>query len=280
MTVHFPEDIKSALDLFDMFPDSLLWAGGTDLMAELRAKKRPAPESVIFLEKVKELAEIRDEGVSIFIGAGARLSGIAENKLILDSAPVLTQALCAHSSPPIRNMATLGGNICTASPAADAVPPLYVLGGELLLQKKDASRKVRAGDFFLGPRKTVLEKGELLTGVSFPKPPQGSVQYFEKVGQRKALAIAIVSMAAILTTDSGGRVEKARFAWGSVGPTVVRIPETEAIFEGKKPTHELFRQAAELVKDSVRPIDDIRASAAYRSQVAGNLVLRLLPDQV
>lgn len=277
MTVHFPENIKSALDLINRFPDSLLWAGGTDLMVELREKKRPGPESVIFLEKVKELSEIRDEGGSIFIGAGARLSGISENGLIREHAPVLTQALCAHSSPPIRNMATLGGNVCTASPAADAVPPLFVLEAEFLLQKNGASRKVRAEDFFLGPRKTVLEKGELLTGVSFPKPAPGSVQYFEKVGQRKALAIAIVSMAAILTTDGGGRVEKARFAWGSVGPTVVRIPEAEAIFEGKKPSHELFRQAAGLVKNSVKPIDDIRASSAYRSRVAGNLLLRLWP---
>lgn len=277
MTVHFPEDLKSALDLFHRFPDSLLWAGGTDLMVELRAKKRQAPESVIFLERVKELSDIRDEGGSIFIGAGARLANIAENRLILESAPVLTQALCAHSSPPIRNMATLGGNILTASPAADAVPPLFVLEAEFLLQKNGASRKVRVEDFFLGPRKTVLEKGEILAGVSFPKPAPGTVQYFEKVGQRKALAIAIVSMAAILTTDSGGRIEKARFAWGSVGPTVVRIPEAEAIFEGQMPFPALFSQAAGLVKESVRPIDDIRASSAYRSRVAGNLVLRLSP---
>ena len=131
------------------------------------------------------------------------------------------------------------------------------------------------GDFITGPGRTVLKPGEILYGVWIPKGPGWTIHHFEKVGRRKAQAIAVVSLAAVLRTDEGGTVQQARLAWGSVGPTVVASPEIDAFFAGRRLCPETLYDAARLARQTVRPIDDVRASADYRRLVSGNLVLRL-----
>jgi xanthine dehydrogenase FAD-binding subunit len=190
--------------------------------------------------------------------------------------PILINGLKVLGSPPIRNMGTIGGNIVTASPAGDTLPPLYVLRAELELRTKNSSRRIPIMDFIRGPGETLLSPGEVLTGIIVRKRPDLNLHHYEKVGQRKALAIAVVSLAALLKISEGGMVEEARLAWGSVAPTVVTSAEIEAMLIGCRLSRKVLEKAAQMARAMVKPIDDIRASADYRRQVAGNLLLRLV----
>ena len=130
-------------------------------------------------------------------------------------------------------------------------------------------------DFILGPGRTALQSGEILAAVHIPRPRDGTIQHFEKVGLRNALACSLVSLATLIALDNHGRVEQATLAWGSVGPTIARCPEAERHLIGKPLTESVLSEAADMVRRAVSPIDDVRADADYRRRVAGNLLLRL-----
>jgi xanthine dehydrogenase FAD-binding subunit len=178
-------------------------------------------------------------------------------------------------SPLIRNMGTIGGNICTASPAGDTIPPLTVLNAEVELISATRIRRLPIDRFILGPGQTCLDPGEILSAIHVPKPKPGSIQFFEKVGQRNALACSIVSMAAIFWLSDTNRVDALSLAWGSVGPTIMTCHGAEKILTGHRLTSDILKKAANMVISSVLPITDIRASADYRRKVAGNLIFRL-----
>jgi CO/xanthine dehydrogenase FAD-binding subunit len=203
------------------------------------------------------------------------LTELLQSPLIRKHFPVLIDGLKVLGSPPIRNMGTIGGNIVTASPAGDTLPPLYVLKAEVELRKGDSSRRVAIKDFLKGPGETLLAPGEVLTGIFVRKQADLNLHHYEKVGQRKALAIAVVSLAALLRVSDRGMVKEARLAWGSVAPIVITSAEVEAILIGNRLSRQVLEKAARLVQTIVKPIDDLRASADYRRQVAGNLLLRL-----
>jgi len=173
-------------------------------------------------------------------------------------------------------MGTIGGNICTASPAGDTLPPLYVLDAEVELRSRKTARTMPLGSFIAGPGRIRLEPGEILTAVRVKKPAAGDLQHFEKIGQRKALACSIASLAALVRIAPAGQIEAVRLAWGSVGPTVVTAPAVEALLVGEKPSRAVFERAAEAARRAVSPLDDIRGTADYRRTAAGNLLLRLV----
>jgi xanthine dehydrogenase FAD-binding subunit len=256
------------------YPEAGLYAGGTDFMVKLRLRLLNPP-ALICLERIEALKGVEDLGKEIFIKAGTTHAAMLAHPLIQRHFSVLAKALKVLGSPPIRHMGTLGGNLATASPAGDTLPPLMVLGAEVELQNQYARRRLPLKDFIRGPGRTQLEPGEIITGVWLKKQPEMNVQHFEKVGQRRSLAIAMVSLAAALQMEDG-IIQSARMAWGSVGPTVVTCPEAEAALTGNPLTSALLEKAAALVCQAVAPIDDIRASAEYRRQVAGNLLFRLL----
>ncbi|MBG0790231.1 MAG: FAD binding domain-containing protein [Desulfovibrionaceae bacterium] len=273
MNVLFPATVEAAQDALRSAPDARVMAGGTDLLVKRRAGAS-MPETLVCLEKVAGLAGIEELDGRIRINAATPMADILESGLIRERLPLLAGAAKVFASPLVRNMATLGGNVCTASPAADTLPPLHVLGAEVEIASVQGTRRMPIAEFITGPGKTALAPGELLTAVTMPVPDGGAVQHFEKVGKRKAMAIAVVSMAALLRVEAGV-IAEARLAWGSVGPTIIRCPEAEALFTGRAPTLETFRHAGKCVMRAVRPISDVRASADYRRQVAANLLLRL-----
>ena len=188
----------------------------------------------------------------------------------------MAKAVSFLASPPIRHMGTIGGNIVTASPAGDTLPALYVLGAEVEISSGSGSRRLPLASFIRGPGTVDLHTGEILTGVWLQKALHWNVHHYEKIGRRKAQACAIASMAAILEMSDEGRIEKARLAWGSVGPTVVTSAAAEESIIGGDLCLETLKPAVKLVQDAVSPIDDVRASAEYRRTVAGALLLRLV----
>jgi xanthine dehydrogenase FAD-binding subunit len=150
-----------------------------------------------------------------------------------------------------------------------------VLNAEVEIRSKNASRRLALKEFILGPGKTTLQPGEIVSGIWVKKAPGYNLHHFEKVGQRKALAISIASLAGLLRVSENGGIEEARLAWGSVGPTIITSPKVEKALVGNRLSRPVLGEAARLARGAVEPIDDIRASAEYRRQVSGNLLLRL-----
>ncbi|MEQ8187106.1 MAG: FAD binding domain-containing protein [Candidatus Eremiobacterota bacterium] len=266
-----PETLEELWKILKKETSPLICAGGTDLLV----KKRYTGNTLIFIENIEKLKGIKDCDEHIWIGPGTTINQIIYNPVIKKEVPLLVKAMNEMGGHNIRNMATIGGNICTASPAGDSLPPLYLFDTELELMSEHSTRKIPIEDFIKGPGKTSLKDGEILTGIVIKKPSDFNIQHFEKVGQRKSLAISIASFAALLRINNGGIIEKSRFAWGSVGPTVIRSHEIDKILNGKTLSIENLNIASEMVKKSVKPVDDIRASAEYRRNISGNLMLRL-----
>jgi CO/xanthine dehydrogenase FAD-binding subunit len=272
--VFLTQTLEALWPLLAEHPEAAVYAGGTDLLVKLRSGLVDPPV-LICLERIKELKGVEDRGEEVFIGGATTHSDLLGAPLIQNHFPVLSKAVRVLGSPLVRHMGTIGGNLKTASPAGDTLPPLYVLDGEMELRAADTCRRLPVRNFILGPGQTLIAPGEILCGVWLKKHPEFNAHYFEKVGQRKALAIALVSMAAALQIGKDGRVLKARLAWGSVGPTVVTSREVEAALEGNSLSPDVLEKAAAIARSAVSPIDDMRATADYRRQVAGNLLLRL-----
>ncbi|MFB3905720.1 MAG: xanthine dehydrogenase family protein subunit M [Acidobacteriota bacterium] len=272
--IFLPDSLEALWNCLDSHPQARVYAGGTDLLVEVY-KGTTYPEELICLERIEELKGVVECGVHIRIGACTTHTELLEAELLRRRLPILQKAVKQLGSPPIRNMGTIGGNICTASPAGDTLPPLYALNAEVELRSKRRVRRIELRKFIPGPGMTRLEPQEILTAVWVKKPTEYNVHHFEKVGLRSALACSITSLAALLRVATDGTVEKVAFAWGSVGPTIVGCREAEEAVIGRTLTPARLREAAALVQKVVIPISDVRAGAEYRRVLAGNLLLRL-----
>ncbi len=270
--------------LNDIFPimqectEARLMAGGTDLLVRLRKAGPDLKPPLILLSRIPELAEIKLEKGELGIGAGASFSTIIHHPLVQAHAPLLASAAGTIGGPAIRNMATLGGNIVTASPAGDSLPPLYVMDASVELGSSAGTRTLKIADFIKGPGKTDIREGEILTRIRIPVNDGCPAQCFEKVGLRRSLAIAVASFSGRLRFAQDGTVQEARFAWGSVAPTVARSPAAEAAVTGSRLDPESLEKSVAAATAALSPIDDMRASAHYRRTVAGGLLRRFLAN--
>lgn len=256
-------------------PAALIMAGGTDLLVKLRELKHDA-KAVIVLERIEELRQIELTRSEIVVGAMATHQQLVESPIIAGHLATLSQGASVVGSPAIRHMGTIGGNICTASPAGDTLPPLYVLQAKVELSSPTGSRIIAIEDFIQEPGKVDLKNEEILKQVRIPLPDEDSISSYFKVGQRKALAISICSMAVYMHIGAGQQIDQARIAWGSVGPTVMCFPEADAMFKGQRLSASLLKEYGNLAARQVAPISDLRASAGYRRMLVANLPLRLL----
>lgn len=271
-----PRSLADLWRAMEKFPEASLYAGGTDLMVKRRSGLANSA-ALICLDRIEALKGIDcREDASIRIGACTTHTRLLTHSGLQRDLPVLVQAVAGLGSPPIRNMATIGGNICTASPAGDTLPPLYVLGAEVEMLREDGLRRMPIAEFIVGPGQTQLEPGEILSAIWIKKPAENHLHHFEKVGQRNALACSVASLAATLRISADGVIENAAFAWGSVAPTIFTSAEVEHALIGTRPSLESLQQAAAIVRRQVSPITDVRAAAGYRRIVSGNLLLRLM----
>jgi len=274
--VLIPASLEELFTAWQDYPDALPMAGGTDLLVRLRNTDGCDARPLLLLSRIQELGSITQENSQIRIGAAVTFSRIICDAAIRAHTPILADAARQVGGPAIRNMASIGGNICTASPAGDTLPPLYLLEAELELLSPAGTRRLPIADFILGPGKTVLRPRELLSCVIIPTGQHFAVSRFEKVGRRKSLAISVASLSSLINLSPDGTIREARLAWGSVGPTIVRLNSLEQQLQGQQPGALDLRQISEQVRYSLAPIDDIRATAAYRRSVSANLLLRLL----
>jgi CO/xanthine dehydrogenase FAD-binding subunit len=249
-------------------------AGGTDVMVQYASGKLAA-RKLVSLWNLPELRRIEVSDIEVSIGASCTYTDLREHKVVEREFPLLASAARVTGGIANQNRGTLGGNIVNASPAADSLPALLVYEAELILLSARGERRVPYLDFHTGYKKTVLAADELIRAVCLARRFAGYISYSRKLGARNAQAIAKVCMAA-LGRIAGEVVEDVRIAAGSVAPVPLRLRETERIVQGKAIDAALLSTARKTAVSEIRPIDDIRSTAAYRSAVAGNLVAEFL----
>jgi xanthine dehydrogenase FAD-binding subunit len=260
-------------------------AGGTDLMPQSNAGRLRPAATLLNIRRIEALDLIVVDGGTLVIGSLVTIARLQKDALVREHAPVLAQVAEQFASQQIRNSATLGGNICNASPAGDMLPALLALDAELELASlaKDgtvSTRRVPIDGFFTGPGRTKREAHELLTAVRVPQPAAGQLAKFYNAGTRPALDISTIAIAFAARRDSEGRLHGVRLALGAVAPIPMRARRAEALLEGKLLDAALADAAAKAAAGEAQPIDDVRASAWYRKELLHNMTRRMLSDAV
>ena len=273
---HAPETLQETLDLLDKLgKDAKLLAGGTDLIVNLRARQERA-KNLIDIKKVKELQEISyDEKRGLTVGAAVTLNKLIHNKDVKRIFPVLVEAAGTIGDFQVRNRATLVGNICNASPAADSAPALLVLDATVNITSRKGTRRVPIREFFKGVKKTVLATDEMVTSISVPTPPGASRGRYLKARRVLGEDLAIVGVGGLLVPN-GKSTPEFRIAYASVAPTPVRAFEAEKIFGSKKSLDRLVEEAMPIVMKTVSPITDVRGGEEYRANLVKVLTKRLV----
>lgn len=271
-----PASLPEAISLLSASDGSYALSGGTDLAVAMR-HGGTRPDLIVDIKAIPELkSSIEVSDGNFTIAANTVMTDLENDERVRSRLPGLVEAAEVVGSVQIRNRATLAGNLCNASPAADTPPVLMALGAELLTQGPSGSRTISMNDFFVDYRTTALETGELITAIRIPVPPEKSSSSFLKLGVRRAMEISVVCVGASIEIGDIGEIASAGIGLGSVAATTFRPAEAEALLVGQAPTQELFARAGEAAGDQCSPIDDLRASAEYRKAMAPVLVRRAL----
>ena len=279
-TYYTPATLDEAIALLNQQGDSArIIAGGTDIIIELERGMRPDVKTLIDITRIPDLDAItmNDDG-QIHIGPLVTHNHVAGSALLVERALPLAQASWLEAAPQIRNRATVVGNLITASPANDTITPLIALDANVTLRSTDGERVVPLRKFYKGVRRTVMEPGELMTGISFKAlDPEYERGMFVKLGLRRAQAIAVINVAIVLRVEEGV-VSKAKIALGAVAPTIITTPEAEFSLVGGTLSNEAVDKAAKLAAEAATPIDDVRGSADYRREMVRVLTRRALRE--
>lgn len=268
-----PRTLEEAVAQLAGQPDLRPVAGCTDLMVA-EAGRLDKLSGVLNLLEVPDLRRIAWRDEVLEIGATATFSAIAASREVRESFPILARAASVIGGWQIQNRATIGGNIANASPAGDSLPVLLALDAALVLVGPGGERTMAYRDFHVGYRETAMRRGEILGWIRLPRPQPGSVQAFRKVGTRQAHAISKV-VVALYGRVHDGTIAEYRLAAGSVAPTPLRLQAVEKAVLGRAAESDTADLAGELAANSVRPIDDVRSTAAYRHFVLERIVRRL-----
>ncbi|WP_084031492.1 FAD binding domain-containing protein [Anaerobacillus arseniciselenatis] len=251
-------------------------AGCTDIIPSLR-KKLISPEKMVSIKGIPGLSYVEQDEDVVRIGATTTMTDLIESDLIRENFPALLKAAENVGSRHIQNSATVVGNLCNASPAADTAPPLLVYRAALKIMNQGKEREVELRNFFLGPRKTVLVPGDIVTEIILPFPNENSKSLFIKHGKRKALEISIVSVAVNLSFDENGKITEAHISCGSVGPTPILAEKTATKLVGLKVQgDEDLAFILEAISSEISPIDDVRSTGEYRRYVTCVLTKRAI----
>jgi CO/xanthine dehydrogenase FAD-binding subunit len=274
-----PRTLDEAADLLRAGNVTIL-AGGTDLMPQTQAGRAGFRPVLMNLRRIPGLAGIGQAGDAIRIGALATITQLMQSALVRERLGILWQACDHFASDQIRNAATLGGNLCNASPAGDTLVPLLVLDARVVLARKPngaalQARAIPVAEFFTGPGKTKRAPFELVTAVEIALPPAGFHGEFYKLGTRPGLDVSGVSIG-LGGVREGNRLRHVRVAFGAVAPTPVRAPRTEGALEGKALDAATIEAAVDAAAAEVHPISDVRASAWYRVEMIRNNLRRML----
>jgi carbon-monoxide dehydrogenase medium subunit len=269
------ESLEEACALLSKYGDEArVLSGGTDLIVKMKHKMM-TPGYLINIKRFPELSYIRkneDHGVNI--GTLTTLQAVKNSPLIKKGFPALHDAAGVLGTRQVRNLATMGGNLCNASPAAECAPPLLALNAKVRIKGEKGQRRLDLKHFFTGPGETALEHDEILAEIQIPEPPARSTGVYLKHSTRR-IDVAMVGVAVIAQMEEN-RFKDIRIALGAVGPTPLRAPKAEAVLIGKEPEEKWTNKAANAASDESVPIDDIRGYRDYRKKMVGILVKKAI----
>lgn len=274
-----PQTLKEAIEILHKYDNACVMAGGTDLLLKLK-KGQNRSMVVVGLKGIEGLDHIdftKDKGLSI--GATALLADVAKHSTIRKFYPGIAEAARNTANVQIRNMGTVIGNLCNASPSADNIPMLLVLEGVLDIVGLGGKRKLPLNDFFQGPGMTNLDRQEIVESIHVPPPQPNTGTAYLSLSARGQVDCTAAGVAVKLTMD-GNTCQDVKIAVSACAPTPLRVPEAEECLRGKPLSKTLIDQAAKMTVEKIRPIDDVRASAFYRSTMVEVLVKRSLKTAV
>ncbi len=298
---HKPQTVKEAIDLMEGLENAKYIAGGTDVMVLIRQKKL-VPARLISLRNIGDLNYMETEG-GLRIGSAVTHNSIAKNDFVQRRYSALADAAKKVGSLQIRNVATMGGNICNAAPSADTACPLLVLDASVIIAGKTGEREMSLDDFFLGPNKVALEKGEIVKGFTMPAFGENTGSAYFKHTRRQAMDLPMLGVAARVTIDIGGSevgckdafctvdsisnilkrledeklvCEDVRIAMGVVAPRPIRARKAEEALKGKVISEKLFEEIGEIAASESQPRDSIRGEAWYRRDMVKVLTKRAI----
>jgi CO/xanthine dehydrogenase FAD-binding subunit len=268
-----PQTLGEAFDLMEkMGGNGRYVAGGTDLIVRIK-QKLIRTDALISLRGIESLKGIRMNG-GPSMGSMTLCRDVERSADLKKAWPGLVEAVSLLANPQIRNVATVGGNICNGAPSADCAPPLLVLDAVLVVEGPGGEREVPVAEFFKGPGKTCLAPVEILTRIRLPRSVKGTGMSFVKMG-RVTQDIAVANAAALVVMD-GRKCRKCRVAAGAVAPVPLRLRKVEKLIEGRAIDAEVLEEAGRLASREVKPITDVRSTEAYRRHLSGVLVKRVL----
>jgi CO/xanthine dehydrogenase FAD-binding subunit len=276
---HYPKKLEELLELIAAYRSSAkIVAGGTDLLIKMRGGVA-SPEHLVSINNVEELRGVDyDDRNGLVIGGAARITDVGQHPDVRKHYPGLTYACDVMATVQVRNMATVAGNLANAAPSADTAPPLLVHDADLVLVKSSGKRQIKLSEFFTGPGMTVIEPQEVIKSIRVPAPPDRCGSSYMRLSARSKVDIVAVSVAGLLTLSANGEIETACISLAAVAPIPLLVQEASDMLIGKKPSEELFSRVAAAAKRACKPIDDVRATAAYRRGMVEVLTRRVLAD--
>jgi len=275
MEYSLPQSVEEALSTLNSESNATVFAGATDLIPQLRGE-RAEPRLLVDLKKIPSLTNLSFSNWTWKIGAATPVARIKNNEKLTKIFPGLSEASGLIGSDQIQNRASLGGNLCTASPGADTVPSLMVNEALVVIASKTGSRTIPVNEVITGPGTTSLDTGEFIIEFLLEQPPSRTSDAYERFIPRTEMDIAVVDAAARISLDESGNCKEARVAIGAAAPTVIRVPAAERILKGKKINEELLTEVMNEASKACNPINDKRGTIEYRRQVAGVLTKRVI----
>jgi carbon-monoxide dehydrogenase medium subunit len=272
-----PATLQEALQLLEEYGTGLsVLAGGTDLVRDMNLEFK-VPHGIMWIGRLG-MEYIKDEGDLIRIGGATRMQTAGSSPVLKEKAAAVARAAGKMASPPVRSLATLGGNLVTASPAADPGCALVGLRAEVVLTSAKGQRIVPLESFYTGPKTTVIRPDELLTEILVKPTQAGEGSSYMKIGRRQALTLAVLNAASRVKLDGQGRVEAVSISVGAAAPTLLRIKPAEAMLLGQVLSEEAIQEAGAIAAQEIKPIDDVHGTAWYKRKVAPVLVARTLRE--
>ena len=272
------KSVEEAAALLKEHPDTRIISGGSDVLIKIREGKM-AGTSLVCIRDIKEIQGVskKDNG-DIYIGAGTTFSHITNDPIIQECIPVLGEAVDQVGGPQIRNIGTIGGNICNGAVSADSAPTVFSLNALLRIEDGNGGRTVPVKEFYLGPGRVDLKRGEILTHVIIPAEEyQGYRGHYIKYSMRKAMDIATLSCSVVSRVNMEKNIlEDVRITFGVAAPVPFRCEKTEAALKGMSVSKELYQTIEESVRQEISPRDSWRASREFRLQIGGEIAKRAL----
>lgn len=272
---HSPDSVADAVALLAADPGARVLSGGTDLIVQMQSA-RIAPSAVVDIKRIAGMSGVRSEGGGFIIGAATPCTALKDHKALAAAWPGVVEAANLIGSVQVRNRATMAGNLCNASPAADSVPALVAAGATCLVAGPGGSREVAVEAITVAPGKTSLAPGEFVVEIRLPARPEGGGDAYLRSIPRTEMDIAVVGAGAALVIDAGGLCTSARIALGAVAPTVLLVEAAGAALVGSTLDDAALERMAAEVRAACKPIADKRGTAEYRVAMAGVLARRVV----